>query len=316
MNFKVLHATYGTFDRSKDVTEAISLILSKKTFLKVSNDVFGDPAPNQLKYLKMKYRLNGEDHEIGVRENDIFNIDSLLIDENKESVLVAYYTNNAVDSKILNSSLDSLRSLKKTTNHYNVIVTTSVWESIPNNPFSEIVMPIKNCGSLNIVLQILDCLSFSIATGMKFKYLMMAEHDVMYPYNYLDSLSEIDNNPPVIVNQNCIGMCEKGFQDNNLNHNPLHQMVFNYDYAKRYFSNLLLEKMYHRFFTIEPDDNRDEWLQRYVSKPSVHINHSKNYTSHYDCYSKTLISDTNPYWGDFKKYYPENEISSINWNHA
>jgi energy-converting hydrogenase Eha subunit F len=98
---------------------------------------------------------------------------------------------------------------------------------------------------------------------------------------------------------NYIGICKEGFQKTHSNHEPLHQMTMKFDYAVKHFEELLKEAISKGGVLVEPQKvKRNKWKSKY---PAFHVNHGKNFTSHFSTYTKTY-SDKDSYWGDSKTW--------------
>lgn len=194
--------------------------------------------------------------------------------------LAILYTDNAFP-EILNLSLETINKASK-----DIKVITCANIHIENNPFEELIVnnPIRN--HYNIIEKILTAINYSKTIG-DYKYVSFLEHDVLYPENYFDYPDFTD----VIINDNYIGMCKDGFQNKLPCQLPLHQMTMEINFALQHFGRLL-EPSKTRGVEVEP-----KIKNRYYSKyPAVHINHGRNFTSHFNCYGKIFILH-NSYWG-------------------
>lgn len=80
----IISATYG----NKDVTDIVAKhVIDDKLSFVVSNNIFGDPIPNVVKYLSVKYEIDGKIKEDKVKENSICDlpfIDMNTYDYNKK----------------------------------------------------------------------------------------------------------------------------------------------------------------------------------------------------------------------------------------
>jgi len=150
---------------------------------------------------------------------------------------------------------------------------------------------------LNICLQILQCLLYAKSIN-NYEYVYFLEHDVLYPKDYFN-LKNRDSN--VYCNTNYIGINKDGYQKLIRVDRPLSQMVMKFDFAINHFHQLLLnylsddDKIY-----IEPKYHEVVQIQNTI--PSVHINHNRPFTSHFDCYGD-VFSHTHDYWGDSNNYF-------------
>lgn len=73
---RILNATYGTQDRSVDVTTRLQgLMQNDRLGVKVSNDIMGgDPAPENRKRLEVTYAWHGKQRHVSVAEGETLNI--------------------------------------------------------------------------------------------------------------------------------------------------------------------------------------------------------------------------------------------------
>lgn len=267
-------ATYG----GKDVTDKVrSLVKNNKLIVKASNDIFGDTKSGIVKYLN----IDSSEGIFAVKENGY-----ISLPKDNITKLGIFYSNNNVPV-VVKESLLSLEKFKDVAD-----IITCVWSPIPGNPFYEIGAMTKSTNHLNIVIQILQLLYTARETD-KYKYVSFLEHDVLYPEGYFDFP---DFSDAVMTNMNYKGICNKGWQKRNADHEPLHQMTMVFSEAIVHFENLLKDAIRLGGVLVEPDIKRLKWN---CINPAVHINHGKHFTSHFSIYSK----DTEPidsYWGDSK----------------
>lgn len=278
MSLKIISATYG----SKNVSEKLNtLINNNKLQVKASNDIFGDPDVGKVKKLSIKYSFNDIEKNVQILENEF-----IFLPELQNERLGIFYTNNNIDSKILNKSLNLIDVAAKKNN---VDILTSSWQSIPNNPFIEIISKITHSTHFNIAYQILTLLLTAEKYNPNYKYVSFLEHDVFYGEDYF--LYD-DFNDDVICNQNFIGF-KDGFQTKIQNDEPLHELTMNFKFALDHFKEVLIGYIIEGT-VLEPKVKYGKWVSK---QPSLHINHGKNFTSHYDIYSKKRTKN-HPYWGD------------------
>jgi len=282
MNLKIINATYGSNNVTKQLNDFI-----KNNFLiiKANNTIFGDSDIGVLKTLKIEYSYNNIIYNVSILENE-----TIKIPQSKSDRLGIFYTNNDIDNKILNKSLESI---KIASSKNNVEILTSVWLPIKNNPFHEIMSMYKVSSHFNIAFQILTLLLNAKKINKDFKYVSFLEHDVIYGENYF---MYDDFECEVISNENFIGF-KDGFQDKIQQDQPLHELTMNFNYAIGHFSEILIEYIIGEN-VLEPQVHYIKW---YSKEPSVHINHGKNFTSHYNIYSKK-INENNKYWGNYKTF--------------
>ncbi len=205
------------------------------------------------------------------------------------------YTNNNIESWVIDKSLSTI---KKAADKHNVDILTCVWESIPNNPFHEIICPVRTGNHFNIAYQICQLLSTaSLNSGKKYENVAFLEHDVAYGEDYFDYPEFTED---VLCNQNYIGVCKTGFQRKNQSDEPLHQLVMKFDYAVSHFKETLYNSIASGIM-LEPP-HTPPYGRRDTKQSSVHINHGKHFTSHFSIYSKTTTPE-NSYWGPFSNLY-------------
>ena len=283
-------AYYGVDEKYIDVKDRILSDIQDKKCIKVSNAHFGkDPAVNVLKRL----RIETEDGEVFIfNENSICHFYFLDKSILKKTRLGIFYTNNKIKEEILDSSLASIQKSVEASNNAEVIVCPQI--SDRQKYFFEIDSIFKNNHHPNIVSQILQCLSV-LNNYNNFKYVSFLEHDVLYPEDYF-AFEDFDES--YVCNQNYIGISKMGFQKSNSAALPLHQMTMKADFAKSYFEKLLIKYLYGQFETLEPAGNIKNIFNK---NPSMHVNHGKNFTSHFQTYKKEY-ADKNQYWGECSKY--------------
>lgn len=199
------------------------------------------------------------------------------------SKLGIFYTDNAFP-KILNLSLEKLKLSSK-----GVRIITCVNSHIENNPFEEIIVnnPIRN--HYNIIQKILTGIEHAKNTG-NYKYVSFLEHDVLYPEGYFDYPEFSES----AMNENYIGICSVGFQKRNQCQNVLHQTTMELEFAIKHFKNLEPKS---RRMGVELEPNIKTKFN--TLNPSVHINHGRNFTNHYDCYDRVSTVGENEYWGNY-----------------
>lgn len=272
----ITKATYG----GRDVTGLLnSKVKNNQLRVKASNDVFGDPAPGQFKYLEVEYQ--------GVTKR-IPEGSFLSLPDSDVKKLGIFYTNNNVD-KVVKASLDTLTKFNGKAD-----ILTCTWKHIEGNPFYEAMAMTKSSNHLNIVIQILQLLYVAKSSG-NYDYVSFLEHDVLYPDGYFDYPEFEDG---VITNMNYMGICASGFQKRMAAHEPLHQMTMRFKDALVHFENLFKEAIANGQVLLEPEMRRGKWE---CVNPAVHVNHGKHFTSHYTIYGAGNI-EHDPYWGDFKDW--------------
>ena len=269
---EIIKATYG----GRDFTNLVkSKVKNGELRLKVSNDIFGDPAPGTFKFLEVI-------HSGGTKV--VPEGSYITLPESGVNRLGIWYSNNNHD-KTVSASVKNLERFNGVAD-----ILTCVWNPIPGNPFYEASAMTRSSSHLNIIIQILQLLYAAQSTG-NYKYVSFLEHDVMYPDGYFDFP---DFETGIMTNMNYIGICERGFQRKTANHEPLHQMTMIFTEAIAHFEELMKEAIKKGGVLVEPDPGRKQWR---CANPAIHVNHGKHFTSHFSIYSKDTY-DQDPFWGN------------------
>jgi len=286
-------AIYGTAETFIDVTSRLQENLISKKTIPVNNYYFGkDPCPGSVKNLTITLN-SGKEHTFS--ENSICILESLNEDFHTINKLGIFYTNNKINKTVTEASLTSIKKAKDTTKNVTIIVCPQ--EPGRQSYFPEVESMFKSSNHANIVSQILQALNM-VKKYPNYKYVSFLEHDVLYPENYFDySNLEIDNGRDCVWNDNFIGLCKDGFQKKIQNDTPLHQMTMKYNFAINFFEKLLLTYLRGEYESLEPSI-RCSYTN---SLPSVHINHNKPFTSHFNIYSKSPTKN-NEYWGSCEQF--------------
>lgn len=285
---EILSAFYGINDIQIEVTDKIK----NNNFLKITNNLVGyDPMPNHVKKLKVVYYDGTDIKEKVFKENEIFFLGSTY------KKLGIFYTNNKVNKKIIKNSLKSIEIAAE--NKAEIIYCG--WEDIEDFNFTKIICDNKQWGHFNICYQILKALYLTKKCSFEDVYFL--EHDVLYPPDYFDGpkIAKIE------CNMNYIGMNQKGYQPLNQKDQPLHELSMDFEFALSHFEKTLLNFMEGTGFHIEPQCH-NEYINRYTSIPSIHMNQSVVTTSHYNIYGKADKTSID-YWGDFTNHYPPEEFT-------
>lgn len=283
---EIKSAVYGCTGFWADVTERVRGLVAGKRHLSfyVSNGVLGDPAPYRKKQIRIKYMDGSIEREARVDENTL-----AFLPEPKHDNLGIYYTNNDLEPWVLDSTVQQLAKAD------NVDIFTCPWRPIPGNPFVERIFPYNQSQHLSICLQILTLLSLARAVK-RYTRVFFLEHDVLYPADYFH-MPEIPE--PLMVNDQYIGMNASGYQLTKADHEPLHQMVMDHDFALTHFHTLLDRYLRGDGMNLEPEQKR---VRRHTARPAIHINHGRHLTSHYDIYCKDTVPSI-PYWGDHAQWW-------------
>lgn len=193
--------------------------------------------------------------------------------------LGVFYTDNAFP-EIINLSLETLAKYVTA----DVKIITCVNYHIEGNPFEELIVNNPVRSHYNIIEKIL--------TGLNhiddYKYVSFLEHDVLYPEGYFD----YPDLTSAICNDNYIGMIAAGFQRRLPCQLPLHQLTMTKEFALQHFNNLV-ERSRTQGVVVEPSIE-GRWNSLH---PAIHLNHGRNFTSHFNCYSKDTMKN-NTYWGN------------------
>lgn len=279
---KLISATYG----DKNVIEILkSRLVNEQIVLNVNNQTFGDPKPGVVKTLVVNYEHNGVIGTSSIVENSVLRLPDVQTD-----ILGIFYTNNSIKPEILKSSLDSIykASIKNPTD-----ILVSSWENILDSKFPTIKCSVATRNHFNIAYQICQLLATAEQTK-KYKYVAFLEHDVLYGEDYFN-FDDFEGN--VLSNENFIGINSSGFQSKKQSDQPLHQLILKFDYALEHFKQILFESIV-KGINLEPSHN-PPYTQRISSQPSIHVNHGRNFTSHFNIYSKENYFN-DEYWGDSK----------------
>ena len=269
---KVLWATYG----GKDVTKTVAnKVKSDRLVIKASNSVFGDLSPGVKKSLQVMTDVGFFTAE----ENGW-----LMAPKSKHKRAGVWYSNNNHEG----TNKASLMNLQKLRGGD---IYTSVWEPISGNPFPEFVSPYKVSSHLNIAIQVLGLLYVLKQTG-DYDYVSFLEHDVLYPADYFEI--EIPEGAKIVSNMNYHGICPTGFQKRMADHEPLHQLTMEVGFAIAHFERLVLSCIQSGGGgLVEPNDKK---VTVYSKGKAIHVNHGKNFTSHYSIYSKETTQQDEE-WG-------------------
>lgn len=226
-------------------------------------------------------------------------------------ILGCWYSNSGIHPQIIRSSLESIKKAKES--YKNVNIVTCNWSHIPDNPFEEHITLYKMGVHLGIILQILRIFYEEEKKGNQYDVVSFLEHDVLYPDDYFYRITEgFRSNPITVVNLDYIGMNQTGWLDVIQRDEPMHQFSFQYKTARKHFDNLMCEAIMNGNVILEGNKYSSIKIPYKGEKPSCHINHSKHFTSHFNCYAKTSLGKVmHPYWGDYRKYYPDGERSML-----
>jgi hypothetical protein len=290
LGVKIHWATYGRDDDGIDVTPRLqSLVENNRLSFTVSYKLFGDPVPGRSKTLRFEYELPGDEGRHVYEAHD----DRIVVIPNTRTKNIGiFYTAQIIDQKYFRRVLDQLALAD------NVDIITCSWQPIEDNPFPELGWPYHTRLHLTLVLQILKLLHHARELG-PYEYVFFLEDDVLYPESYFD-IEPFDED--AVLNTNYIGLFAKGFQRATLHRQqPLHQVVMKLPAAIDHFTSRLAQALTVGVVEVEPYER--PWATRASLHPAVHINHGRNFTSHFNIYSKEDIWPDDPYWGNASDWW-------------
>jgi hypothetical protein len=281
---RIHEATYGRGDEGIDVTPRLqSLVQDGRLSFTVSSKLFGDPCPGKTKTLRFTYELPGDDDH-HIHEADDGRIVIVPIAPSKNVGI--FYTSQVIDSKYFRRVLGQLAL------PHPIDVITCAWKPIADNPFPEVGFPYHVRIHLTLVLQILKLLHLARELG-PYEHVFFLEDDVLYPEGYFDIEPFAGD---VLLNTNYMGLFERGFQKAMPHRQqPLHQVAMKLPAAIDHFTIRLAQALTVGVVEVEPYERA--WATRQSPQPAVHINHGRNFTSHFNIYSKEEIEPWHPYWG-------------------
>jgi hypothetical protein len=283
---RVISATYG----DRDVTSILnSKVSNGRLLIKVNNDICGDPKPGIVKYLKLKFEEAGSIQEAEWKEGSICSLPKSV--HNKLGI---FYSNN--DQPKTYATIDLALKRIELAARNKADILTCVWNSIPSNPFSEVLSWYKQSAHLTQVLQILQLLYLARETG-SYDYVSFLEHDCLYGegiFDYPDFW-----NGTILCNMNYMGLCKDGWQQRGQNDRPFSQVTMRFDEAIKHFESILPNALVRNSGLVEPQVEMMEWKS---AVPSIHVNHGYHFTSHYSIYRKDRFESEIPYWGKSADY--------------
>ena len=283
----IIKATYG----GKDCTGVVASRVKGNSFaLRSNNDIIGDPMVGTRKTLEIQLDDDGIHHYLSAKEGNL-----IIYPKDKHERLGIFYSNNN-NASIYPAIRASLASIKKASDGF-ADIYTCMWNHETENPFPEYIAWTQYSSHLNQFLQIMQLL-YSAREIYPYKYVSFLEHDVLYPEGYFD-YPEVKEGE-ILTNMNYMGMNKEGFQTRGQDDEPFHQMTMRFDEAIKHCESILPNALVTNSGMIESQTmKRSQWV---CINPSVHINHGKHFTSHYNVYRKGQERKTNSYWGDFNKY--------------
>ena len=283
----ITKATYGGVDCTDIVR---SKITGERLVVRSSNDLCGDPAVGQIKYLEINWEKDGVEYNDKVREGDLITLPKTF-----HNRLGIFYSNNNQQNiyPAIDKSLDTIKIAAEG----KADIITCVWNRIPNNPFHQLVSWYQSQSHLNQLLQIMQCL-YSAKEMYSYDYVSFLEHDVMYPIGYFD-YAEFENGE-VYTNMNYGGINKEGWQYRGQSDEPFHQMTMRFDDAIKHCESILPNALRTNSGMIETQTmKRKQWE---APNQSIHINHGVHFTSHNSIYRKDNTYLEHPYWGNHSDY--------------
>jgi hypothetical protein len=281
---KIIKATYGGVDCTSILQ---SKLVAGKIVIRANNDIIGDPAVGNVKYLEVEFE---DGHMDKVREGD-----TLVYPKSKNRKLGIFYSNNNNHSiwPAIYKSLDTIKEASEGV--ADIMVCT--WENMPNVPFQQVRSWYTSQSHLNQLLQIMQCI-YTAKTMGQYDYVSFLEHDVMYPKGYFDFPDFASGQ--VLTNMNYGGVCKNGWQKRKQNDEPFHQMTMRLDDAIAHCLEILPNALVTNSGMIETQKlNRIQWE---CQNQPVHINHGVHFTSHNSIYDKENLTEIHPYWGNHDEY--------------
>jgi hypothetical protein len=281
-------ATYGEVDCTQQIQSRIN---GDKLIIRSNNDIIGDTQPGTVKYLEIEIEHNGIVSNHKIQEHNLF-----VFPESKNNKLGIFYSNNNAPS--IYPAIDaSLKSIEKSADG-KADILTCMWQRQPSNPFPEFIAWTQTTSHLNQLLQVMQLL-YQAKEINNYEYVSFLEHDVLYPEGYFD-FPDFEEGI-VMTNMNYMGINVDGFQPLGQRDEPFHQMTMRFDEAIRHCESILANALIRNSGLIEPQNLiRKQWN---CINPSIHINHGKHFTSHFNVYTKNTFTH-HEYWGEHKNIWP------------
>jgi hypothetical protein len=287
-NLNIKKASYGGVDCTQQLKNKL---VNDKLIMRSNNDIIGDPTPGTTKYLEVELEFKGEFFNTSTKEGGL-----LVFPTSNSSKLGIFYSNNN-DKTIYPAIHASLNSIKKAAEG-KADVLTCLWQHDIKNPFPEFLAWTQTSSHLNQLLQVMQLL-YQAREINSYEYVSFLEHDVLYPEGYFD-YPDFEKGE-VRTNMNYIGINANGFQPLGQRDEPFHQMTMRFDEAITHCESILANALIRNSGLIEPQNLiRKQWV---CINPSIHINHGKHFTSHYNVYRKDTFAN-HSYWGDYQNIWP------------
>jgi hypothetical protein len=281
-------ATYGEVDCTQQIQSRIN---GNKLIVRSSNDIIGDTQPGVVKYLEIEIEHEGIVSNHKIQEHNLF-----VFPESKNNKLGIFYSNNNTPS-IYPAIQASLSSIQKAAEG-KADILTCMWQRESKNPFPEFIAWTHTSSHLNQLLQVMQLL-YQAKEINNYEYVSFLEHDVLYPEGYFDFPNFEEG--IVMTNMNYMGINADGFQPLGQRDEPFHQMTMRFDEAIRHCESILANALIRNSGLIEPQNLiRKQWD---CTNPSIHINHGRHFTSHFNVYTKNIFTH-HEYWGEHKNIWP------------
>jgi hypothetical protein len=285
---KIIKATYGDVDCTQQIQSRIN---GNKLIIRSNNNIIGDTQPGVVKYLEVEIEHEGKISNHKIQEHHLF-----VFPKSETTKLGIFYSNNN-NSSIYPAIHASLKSIQKAAEG-KADILTCMWQHDSENPFPEFIAWTHTSSHLNQLLQVMQLL-YQAREIKEYEYVSFLEHDVLYPEGYFDFPNFEEG--CVLTNMNYMGINSDGFQPLGQRDEPFHQMTMKFDEAIRHCESILSNALIRNAGLIEPQNLiRKQWE---CINPSVHINHGKHFTSHFNVYTKNVF-DTHGYWGEHKNVWP------------
>lgn len=284
----IIKATYGGIDCIQQLSVKL---INNKLIIRSNNDILGDPIPGAVKYLEVDLEYKGQLYSTSTKEGDL-----LVFPKSNSTKLGIFYSNNN-DKTIYPAIHASLNSIK-VASEGKADILTCLWQHDSKNPFPEFLAWTQTTSHLNQLLQVMQLL-YQAREVNSYEYVSFLEHDVLYPEGYFD-YPDFEKST-VLTNMNYMGINAEGFQPLGQRDEPFHQMTMKFDEAITHCESILTNALIKNSGLIEPQNLvRKQWE---CINPSIHINHGKHFTSHYNVYRKDTFK-SHPYWGDCQNIWP------------
>jgi hypothetical protein len=287
-NLKILKATYGYVDCTPQIQSKVN---KDKLIVRSDNNIIGDTQLGNVKYLEVEIEYEGVISNHKIQEHNLF-----VFPKTNLNKLGIFYSNNNTPA-IYPAIHASLKSIQKAAKG-KADILTCMWQHEPQNPFPEFIAWTHTSSHLNQLLQVMQLL-YQAREIYNYDYVSFLEHDVLYPEGYFD-FPDFEEGV-IMTNMNYMGINSNGFQPLGQRDEPFHQMTMRFNEAIKHCESILSNALIRNAGLIEPQNLiRKQWE---CINPSIHINHGRHFTSHFNVYTKNTF-DNHGYWGDYKNIWP------------